>query len=276
MQPLVDVDWLAAHRGEVVLLDASVTRIDNGAGVTAFAPGPEGFAKAHIAGARFADLMGAFSDASAPLGFTAPTLAQLQKAARAIGINNDSRVVIYDSLGGAYAARLRYVLRGHGLRDVAVLNGGLQAWEKAGLPVETGMNEAIAAGDFTPIANDSLFTGTTEVLAQVNTPDPARPLLCALRKPQFDAGHIPHSLNLPYPAILDAEGLLDPALLEKALQDLDLGRDIAPVLYCGGGINAAGLALGFELLGLHDVVIYDDSMSGWRADPALPIVKTDV
>ena len=276
MQPLVTVDWLAAHRGEVVLLDASVTRIDRGTGVTEFAAGPEGFAKGHIPGARFADLMGAFSDPTAPFGFTAPRLAQLQTAARAVGLNSDSRVVIYDSLGGAYAARLRYLLRGHGLRDVAVLNGGLQAWEKTGFALETGMGDAVALGDFIPVANDSLFTGTAEVLAQVHTPDPARPLICALRQPQFGAGHIPRSLNLPYPAILDANGLLDPALLDKALHDLGLGRDIAPVLYCGGGINAAGLALGFELLGLTDLVIYDDSMAGWRADPSLPIVTADV
>ena len=276
MQPLVSVDWLSANRAGVIVLDASVTRIDRGAGVTAFAPGPEGFAKAHIPGARFADLMGAFSDAQAPFGFTAPTLAQLQQAARAVGISDDSRVVIYDSLGGAYAARLRYLLRGHGLRDVAVLNGGLQAWKAAGYPVETGMDAAPETGNFTPVANDGLFTDTAAVLAHVNAPDPSRPLICALRAPQFDAGHIPHSLNLPYPAILDGEGLLDVTLLEKALQDLGLGHDIAPVLYCGGGINAAGLALGFELLGLENVVIYDDSMSGWRADPALPIETHDV
>ncbi|RRH78143.1 sulfurtransferase [Falsigemmobacter faecalis] len=280
MSALLEVDWLAAHADQVVLLDASVTRIDRGTGVTEFAPGPEGYAKGHIPGARFADLMQAFSDPAARFSFTAPSAEQLQAAARAVGIRGDSHVVIYDSLGGAYAARLWYLLRGYGLAKVSVLNGGLQAWVAAGHPVETSMGAEIAPGNFTLQAAEGLFVGADEVLALVNKgADPARPLLCALRPEQFRGdgssdprrGHIPTSLNLPWPSLLGADGRLDPAILPQKLADLGLSRDIAPVLYCGGGINAAGLALAFHLIGQEDVVIYDDSMSGWRADPALPV-----
>jgi len=280
MSALLEVDGLVAHKDQVVLLDASVTRIDRGTGVTEFAPGPEGFAKGHIPGARFADLMQAFSDPSARFSFTAPSLAQLQAAARAVGINDDSHVVIYDSLGGAYAARLWYLLRGHGLRQVSVLNGGLQAWEAAGHPLESGMGTEVAPGNFTARPAEGLFVSADEVLALVNQgADPARPLLCALRPEQYRGdgssdprrGHIPTSLNLPYPALLGADGRLDPQALPQKLADLGLSQDIRPVFYCGGGINAAGLALAFHLIGQDDVTIYDDSMSGWRADPALPV-----
>lgn len=280
MSALVEVDWLVAHKDQVVLLDASVTRIDRGTGVTEFAPGPEGFAKGHIPGARFADLMQAFSDPSARFSFTAPSVTQLQAAARAVGINDDSHVVIYDSLGGAYAARLWYLLRGHGLRQVSVLNGGLQAWEAASHPLESGMGGEVAPGTFTARPAEGLFVSADEVLAQVSQgADPARPLLCALRPEQYRGegssdprrGHIPTSLNLPYPALLGADGRLDPQALPQKLADLGLSRDIRPVLYCGGGINAAGLALAFHLIGQDGVTIYDDSMSGWRADPALPV-----
>lgn len=280
MSALVEVDWLVAHKDQVVLLDASVTRIDRGTGLTEFAPGPEGFAKGHIPGARFADLMQDFSDPSARFSFTAPSVAQLQAAARAVGINDDSHVVIYDSLGGAYAARLWYLLRGHGLRQVSVLNGGLQAWEAAGHPLESGMGGEVAPGNFTARPAEGLFVGADEVMALVSQgADPARPLLCALRPEQYRGdgssdprrGHIPTSLNLPYPALLGADGRLDPQALPQKLADLGLSRDIRPVLYCGGGINAAGLALAFHLIGQDDVTIYDDSMSGWRADPALPV-----
>lgn len=280
MSPLVETDWLAENSGNVVLLDASVTRIDRGTGVTEFAPGPEGYAKGHIPDARFADLMQAFSDPDARYSFTAPTLAQLQAAARAVGISDDSHVVIYDSLGGAYAARLWYLLRGHGLAKVQVLNGGLQAWTAAGHPLETGAGAAVTAGNFTPLPAPDLFVGAQDVLTRVNQgADPARPLLCALRPEQYRGdgstdprrGHIPTSLNLPWPALLGADGRLDPAKLPEKLAELGLSQDIAPVLYCGGGINAAGLALAFELIGNRNVAIYDDSMSGWRADPALPV-----
>ncbi|RWR31919.1 sulfurtransferase [Sinirhodobacter populi] len=278
--PLVEVDWLAGRLDRVIVLDASVTRVDRGAGVTDFAPGPEVFAAGHIPGARFADLMRAFSDPEARFPFTAPSVAQLRAAARAVGIGDDSTVVAYDGMGGAYAARLWYLLRGHGLARVHVLNGGLQAWRAAGHAVETGPALHVPPGDFTPRAPGDLFVGTGEVLTCVQAgADPARPLICGLRPEQYRGdgssdprrGHIPTSVNLPYPSLLGADGRLEPDRVRAALDRLGLRPPFAPVLYCGGGINAAGLALALDLIGVSDVRIYDDSMSGWRADPALPV-----
>lgn len=278
--PLIEVEALVERLGQVILLDASVTRIDRGTGVTEFAPGPEVFAAGHIPAARFADLMQAFSDPGARFSFTAPSPAQLQAAARAVGIDGDSTVVVYDSMGGAYAARLWYLLRGHGLARVHVLNGGLQAWKAAGHTVETGPSPSVTPGTFTAHPPGKLFLSTAEVLDLVQTgSDPSRPLICALRPEQYRGdgstdprrGHIPTSINLPYPALLGEDGRLQPERLRAVLGDLGLRPPFLPVLYCGGGINAAGLALAFDLIGMPEVRIYDDSMSGWRSDPDLPI-----
>ncbi|MFE3836183.1 sulfurtransferase [Pseudogemmobacter sonorensis] len=278
--PLVEVDWLAERPGGAIVLDASVARIDRGAGATEFAPGPDVFAAGHIPGARFADLMRAFSDPGARFSFAAPSASRLQAAARAVGIEDGSTVVTYDSMGGAYAARLWYLLRGHGLARVHVLNGGLQAWKAAGHPVETGGPPAALPGDFTARARPGLFVGTAEVRELIKAgADPARPLICALRPEQYRGdgsadprrGHIPTSVNIAYPALLGADGRLEPERLRSALARLGLHPPFVPVLYCGGGINAAGLALAFELIGIRDLRIYDDSMSGWRADPNLPV-----
>ncbi|MFS3137827.1 rhodanese-like domain-containing protein [Gluconacetobacter sacchari] len=86
-------------------------------GTTGFAPGLAAFEGGHIRDARFAD-------PGAPFPFTMPTAGQLERAARAVGIDNDSTLVIYDQLNGAYAARLWFVFMAYGFRNARVLNGG--------------------------------------------------------------------------------------------------------------------------------------------------------
>lgn len=272
MSPLVSAAWLQDRLGQVLVLDASVTRIDRGTGVTEFAPGPEGYAAEHIPSAVFADLMGAFSAQDAPFNFTAPSQARLQEAAQALGIDQDSAVVVYDSLGGAYAARLRLMLKAAGLETIAILDGGLSAWKAAGYPVETGINPATRRGNFVAKPIEGLFIDLEAVQKLSQTPDSAQPLICALREVQYEGGHIPNSLNIPYPDLLNGQGLFEADRLSKALKDQGISQESRAVLYCGGGINAAGLALGFELLGLPAPLIYDDSMAGWCA-AALPLAK---
>jgi len=106
------------------------------------------------------------------------------------------------------------------------------------------------------------------------------PLVCGLRTVQFTGadsddprqGHIPGSINLPFPDLAPG-GRIDVSYTKTALQQLGIGPDTVPVLYCGGGINAAGLALALTAAGHPDWRIYDDSMSGWRARPDLPVAK---
>lgn len=281
--PLIAAPWLVAHRAEVIVLDASVGRIGRPGGATDFVSGRDVFTQAHIPGAHLADLFGAFSDPDAPFAFTRPHIAALEQEARRLGIRNDSNVVVYDRLGGAYAARIWVLFRACGFDRVRVLNGGLTAWVHAGGIVETGPEVSASPGDFTAHPVPSIFVSTEEVMELVASGDTSRsPLVCGLRKVQFTAegsddprlGHIPGSLNLPYADLLDSMGRLDFARLNDALEELqlgpELGRQITPVLYCGGGINAAGLALSLAATGRPSFRIYDDSMNGWTADPSRP------
>lgn len=119
------------------------------------------------------------------------------------------------------------------------------------------------------------------VMRLVEQAGQGQPLICGLRTAQFlgegssdpRRGHIPTSISLPYPDLLGADGRLEAARVLEALASVGLRTDIAPVLYCGGGINAAGLALAFRLVGIDRVKIYDDSMNGWRDDPSLPLAN---
>ncbi|QEW23098.1 3-mercaptopyruvate sulfurtransferase (plasmid) [Paracoccaceae bacterium] len=281
---LVDPDWLADAVERVVVLDASVARIDRPGGVTGFASGADVFAGEHLPGAQLADLFGGFSDMDAPLSFTRPSPEALERSARALGVNNDSVVVVYDRLGGAYAARIWLLFHSVGFDRVRVLNGGLQAWKTSGYAVETGPAASVAPGDFSvgPLRAD--FVTTDDVARMVSDgADAMQPLVCGLRPPQFTGegsddprlGHIPGSVNLPFPELLDGDGKLDLDRFQDRFNALDLAMDAVPVLYCGGGINAAGLALALAATGHREFRVYDDSMSGWTADPARPVARGD-
>ncbi|MFS3137828.1 hypothetical protein ACLRDC_21185 [Gluconacetobacter sacchari] len=119
------------------------------------------------------------------------------------------------------------------------------------------------------------------VLNLVTSRDSTHPLICGLRHAQFSGagssdrrlGHISGSHNLPYPDLLGPDGRLDAARTIQAVAALNLPSHCAPILYCGGGINAAGLALAMAAAHLPFGRLYDDSMNGWIADPARPVAR---
>lgn len=106
-------------------------------------------------------------------------------------------------------------------------------------------------------------------------------LVCALSSALFSGaapsryarrGHIPGSLNLPARNLLDPQARYLPS--EKLQQQLagELLTTSDPlVLYCGGGISAAAVALALTLVGRDNVLLYDGSLQEWAADSNLPM-----
>lgn len=262
--PLVSAVWLRDHAGTpgLVVLDASIDRQVTPDG-SRYASGRAGFEAGHIPGALFADLFGAFSDPAGPFPFTRPQPDAFAAEAARLGLAPDSTVVVYDSLNGVWAARARWVLKAMGLARVSVLNGGLAAWRAAGGGLETGPDAPPGGGRFRPAPVPGLFADTPEIRALLADGGAGR-LFCALRRPEYEAGHIPGSKALPYADLLDENGLVDPARL-PAVPDGPL------VLYCGGGVNATGVALALEARGHTALTVYDGSLNEWKADPALPL-----
>lgn len=281
--PLVSAAWLAEHLGEpgLVVLDASITRSEDAEGRTVFSDGTATFEAQHLAGAVFADLFTVWSDPAGEYGFTRPSPAQVEAAARASGIDADSTVVVYDQLSGAYAARLWFVLRAYGFADVRVLDGGFAAWTAFGGRVASGSEQVEVGAGFAAV-DQGFFADLDEVRALAlsedrDKADGAR-LVCALRQPEFlgdpereRSGHIPSSVNVPYPDLLAEDGTVSLAQTRRlaSAQGLDAGPVLA---YCGGGVNAAGLALAFAHAGLALPRVYDASMNEWRARTELPVV----
>lgn len=272
--PIVSAQWLSENHQHVILLDCSVSRSTDANGRTEFSSGREMFLQQHLPGAQFADLFGAFSAPHARFLFTAPDAQRLSAALRSAGVNQHSLIVAYDQLNGAYAARIWYLLAGvYGWNNIRVLDGGYASWVQIQGAVETGPSNPNVRGDVQLKVARSLLLSTEQVEQETQ-----RPLVCALRRESFQQAHIPGSINLPYPELLNARGLIDIQRVIAALRDAKLTSPQELLLYCGGGINAAGLALALVTAGypINSLFLYDDSLNGWLFDNSRPIANDPV
>ncbi|MFE4965834.1 sulfurtransferase [Streptomyces sp. NPDC056660] len=274
---LVDVAWLRDRRGEVTLLDATVGRRTGPDGGTVFVSGLGLHTERRIPGAHFADLVAGFSDPAARFPFSCPSPSRIAAHARELGIREDSTVVVYDRLTGAWAARLWWVLRTAGITRVRVLNGGLTAWQAAGLPVADGREPAPAPGDVVARRADDGFVDLERMKRIADGSDPT-PAVCALRGTEYlgtpdrpRSGHIPRTTSLPYADLLGPDNTLARERTARLARAHGIRAGEGTVLYCGGAVNAAGLALALHEIGIDDVLLYDGSLAEWRADPALPL-----
>jgi len=238
----------------------------------------EGYEQAHLPGAVFADVPAALSAPGARFDFTLPTSRHFAEQVARLGIDNSSRVVVYDS-GGAWATRVWWLLRVFGHENVAILDGGKHAWESAGLPVESGPGRP-EPGRFTAhlrpelvVTTDEIAAADSESVCLVNALDPATFRGEQDINPYPRRGRIPGSQNLPFDSLLDpATGTFLPlAQLREKLDTTGLLRSPRPIAYCGGGIAASLVAFAAHVAGRPDVAIYDGSLVEWTSDPDRPV-----
>ena len=275
MDPLVTTDWLAAHRGDVVVLDASYTSTLPGETPR---PARAGFEREHVPGARFLDL-DTLVDASNPLPSTVPPATLVAKRLGELGIGNDTPVVLYDDGPHHTSARAWWLLTSFGARQVAILDGGLAAWREEGRPLDTGAADLAVPATFDATLDADRLATLHQVTAIVATDDAQ--ILDARSPSRFNGeepdprpgvapGHIPGAANLRYSALFDADGRWKRGdALAAAFADAGVDWTRSLVTTCGSGITAAVLSFGAHMLG-HASALYDGSWSEWGADPATP------
>lgn len=279
--PLVSTQWLADHLGasRLVVLDATVL-VASGP-FAGYVTGHERhILEGHVPGARFADLLESFSDPDGRWAFTRPSERQFSDAVGALGIDNDTTVIVYDSEFGQWASRIWWLFRTFGYDRVAVLDGGFTKWLSEARPTETGHVEAVPA-HFSAAPRPELWVEKSqveEIVAGVSD----TVLICGLparefsgeHSPRARAGHIPGSLNVPASRFLDRQSrtLLPEQQLREAFAPA-IGHPV--VAYCAGGIVAASDALALAVLGENRVAVYDGSLAEWAADPGSALVTTD-
>lgn len=238
-------------------------------------PGRPEYEAGHLPGAAWVDLAGELSGPPGAGGrHPLPPVEVFEAAMRRIGVRAGSEVVVYDGRTSLAAARLWWLLVDAGHPRVRVLDGGFAAWQRAGLPVQTGPEPEHEAGDFVARPGHLDRVGTDELAARVGTT--AAPVLVDVRAPEryrgevepIDpvAGHIPGAVNRPSMANLDADGRFRPAAVAERYTDLP-----DPVLYCGSGITAAHSLLALRSASLTGGRIYPGSWSDWVRDPGRPV-----
>jgi thiosulfate/3-mercaptopyruvate sulfurtransferase len=238
------------------------------------------YLEAHLPGAIYVDLQNEL--AGRPGGVRGnrplPEIAALQEAARKWGLRRDSRVVVYDDHTGLQAGRAWWVLRWAGLSSVRMLDGGIDAWNAAGLPVTSDVPQPISGnieltaghmpvfgpdqvGDF---VRDGVLLdsrGNENYRGGPSTPGEAR------------RGHIPGAVNAPTPENLMESGLLRSAAELRTRFDLFGATGEAPIgVYCGGGVSAAHQIAVLTSLGIP-ASLYPGSWSAWSADPTRPVAR---
>lgn len=256
------------------------------------------FAQAHIPGALRADLnrdlshhpvAGEGPDTPASGGrHPLPSRTHFAAWLGRRGLTPATQVVVYDRQGTHYCGRLWWMLKWAGHEAVAVLDGGLQAWQAEGGAVHSGVVTPADSGHAHPsvslpmaLAKAQLVTteGVEKALGRST-----QTIIDARGAPRFRgevepldpvAGHIPGALNRPFTQNFDAQGKFKPAAeLRAEFEALLAGRSPDTVVHhCGSGVTATPNIIAMEIAGLGRTALYAGSWSEWCSDPARPVAQ---
>lgn len=262
--PLITTEDLADRLGDpnLRLVDAS-WHLDG-------RDGRPDFEAARLPGAVFLDL-DASSDPDSPLPHMLPTSADFAARMGGLGISERDAIVVYDTVGIRSSARVWWMFRVMGATNVRVLDGGLPKWLAEGRPVESGSPPAPGPAVFSARLDAEAVADLADIRTALETGGQVLDARSAGRfhgrEPEpragLRSGHMPGALNLPFPALLEADGTMKrgPAL-EQAFRDAGVDPERPVVTTCGSGVTAAILSLGLAELGKPSR-LYDGSWAEW-------------
>ncbi len=235
---------------------------------------------AHVAGARHLS-PGRFEVIRNGLATELPPLDEVVAALEEVGVSDGDRIVVYGD--PIPAARLFFTLDVLGLGgQTSVLDGGLQAWSRAGGAVGSGAGPSVPRGRLAARARPDLVVSAEWVRARLGTG--AMTLVDARSPEEYRGdreergvaaerlGNIPGAAAMDWNTILSEGRLLAEPALRARFEEAGAGGDRPVVAYCRTGARAAVVYLAARHLG-YDTLMYDGSMVEWFMLDGFPVTR---
>jgi thiosulfate/3-mercaptopyruvate sulfurtransferase len=276
MEALVTTQWLSEHLNDpdLVVLDTTVLVNFDDKGNISSASGRAKYEAGHIPTAGFADLMGNLSATDSTLDFVMPTQEQFRNAMGALGVGDDTRVVLYSAENRPWPARLWWMLRWAGFDQVGILDGGLKAWKDEGREISTAA-ATHPKRELTLSIRQNIIADRDEVFAAINNKQVS--IIDAMPEGHYQGkfkmyarpGHILSATNMSSSDLSDGLGFF------KSYDELDFmhegDRNKRSITYCGGGVAASAVAFTMYRLGYSDVAVYMGSLQEWAPNLENPM-----
>ena len=275
---LVSAQWLSEH-----LNDDNVAVVDGSWHLPATQrTAREEFSSGHIAGAAYFDIDQCSEPGALP--HMLPTADTFSRYAGGLGITEHQHVVVYDTVGVFSAARVWWMFRRYGVKQVSVLNGGLPAWLDAGYklssgteavksPVEFNATVASSASNFEVVDAPQVLEAASQSTSVILDARPPGRFAGTEKeaRPGLRSGRIPGSRNVPFVELLDKGFFKPDEELRKILNNAGVSDKVRVITSCGSGVTAAVICLALERIGTEHVALYDGSWTEWGGLQDMPV-----
>lgn len=282
---IVTTDWLEQHLGAPGLVIIDIRGYVKSAPVDGGEPGQEKaiytgaldeYEAGHIPGSVYIDWTKDIVDLDDPVPAQIASPEQFAARMSALGIGDDTAVVVVDHTGGHFAGRIWWALRYHGHTNVALLDGGWNKWVAEERPSTTNETDVIPAS-FTSRVQSGMRSKVDDVARSMTSGDAlivdARDAMTFSGETWRGArkGHIPGAINLPTKSLVNADGTWkSDEELAQLVSDAGISRDTPVIAYCNGGVTATGVLFALDRLGIKNWSNYDGSWNEWSERSDLP------
>ncbi|TXJ00290.1 MAG: sulfurtransferase [Chryseobacterium cucumeris] len=246
----------------------------------------QNYLEKHIRGARFIDLDKDLAEIGENAAFGGrhplPLVEKFAETLSDLGISEEAHIVVYDDKSASNAAaRAWWMLRSFGLEKVQVLDGGMQAAEKAGLEFSSGEEKfdkaALIKKNHWSLPVSSLEVVENELTNDSSTVIDVRDAYRYKGESEpidLVAGHIPGAINIPFSENLDESGnFLSPEILKEKYSKLLQDKPDRLIIHRGSGVTACHTILALDYAGFPIPDLYVGSWSEWSRREGKGIAK---